>query len=199
MAKEIDQLIQMFAKLPGLGSRSGRRIALHLMKHRETILEPLINRMQTVHDTLRNCKICHNLDSNDCCHICTNLDRDNHIICVVTDVADVWALERAHFFKGRYHVLGGVLSAIDGVTPDNLTLESLKNRLRATPCVTEIVLALPATLDGQITAQYVRRHLEGLNLYVSSLAQGVPMGGELDYLDDGTLHAAYNARQKLPD
>jgi len=198
MAKEIDQLIHMLAKLPGLGSRSGRRIALHLMKHRETILEPLINRMQTVHDTLKNCTVCHNLDINDPCPICANHERDDHVICVVADVADVWALERAHFFKGRYHILGGVLSAIEGVTPEDLSLATLKTRL-ASGAVTEVVLALPATLDGQVTAQYVRRHLAGFSLQVSSLAHGVPMGGELDYLDDGTLHAAYNARQKLPD
>ncbi len=196
MAKEIDQLIQLLAKLPGLGSRSGRRIALHLMKHRETIMEPLMHRLQEVHLTLKTCTTCHNLDVTDPCHICANTERDNHVLCVTGDVSDVWALERAHFFKGRYHILGGVLSAIDGIGPEDLTLNSLKERLHAAE-ITEVILALPATLDGQVTAQYVQKHLEPFNTLVSSLAHGVPMGGELDYLDDGTLQAAYNSRRTL--
>lgn len=196
MAKEIDQLIQVLAKLPGLGSRSGRRIALHLMKHRETVMDPLMHRLQEVQQVLKTCATCHNLDTSDPCHICTDPKRDDHVLCVTADVSDVWALERAHFFKGRYHILGGVLSAIDGVGPEDLTLAALKERIDGSS-ITEVILALPGTLDGQVTGQYVQKHLEPFNVSVSSLAHGVPMGGELDYLDDGTLQAAYNSRQKL--
>lgn len=193
--KEIDQLIGLMAKLPGLGPRSARRAVLQLIKKRSLLLEPLANAMAEVAATARICQTCGNIGTSDICDICTNPKRDETVICVVSDVADLWAMERASVFKGRYHVLGGVLSALDGVGPDDLRIPHLVGRVKGG--VTEVILALSATIDGQTTAHYIADQLESTEVEVTSLAQGVPIGGELDYLDDGTITAALTARKSF--
>ena len=193
---EIDRLIQLLAKLPGLGPRSARRAALALLKKRESLLEPLAAAMAGAAAAIKTCGICGNLDTTDPCTLCNDPKRDPNILCVVEEVADLWALERAGVFKGRYHVLGGALSALDGVTPDRLNLPSLLERVK-TGNVTEIILAMNATVEGQSTAHYILDTLEHLGVKVTRLALGVPVGGELDYLDEGTLNAAFKARRPL--
>lgn len=193
---EIERLIQLLAKLPGLGPRSARRAALHLLNRRETLLEPLAQALEEARDAVRHCSVCGNLDSVDPCAICADEGRDGGLICVVEDVAGLWAMERAHVFRGRYHVLGGVLSALDGVGPDDLGIERLLLRARP-PAVREVILATGATVDGQTTAHYIADRLAGRGLAISGLAQGVPMGGELDFLDDGTIGAALSARRPM--
>ena len=193
--QEIERLIQLLAKLPGLGPRSARRAALALLKKRETLLEPLAQAMASAAAALKQCSNCGNLDTTDLCGLCRNPERDNGIICVVEDVADLWALERAGFFRGRYHVLGGALSALDGVTPERLNIGPLVQRARNG--ASEIILAMNATVEGQTTAHYLLDILEPLNLKVTRLAHGVPVGGELDYLDEGTLSAAFSARRQF--
>ena len=188
-------LIQMMAKLPGLGPRSARRAVLHLIRKRELQLTPLADLMQTVAATARECVTCGNVGTTDICDICTAEKRANGMLCVVEDVADLWAMERAGVFKGRYHVLGGTLSALDQVGPDQLRIPQLVERIGA-EAITEVVLALNATVDGLTTAHYIADQLEG-RVTLTSLAQGVPIGGELDYLDDGTISAALNARKAL--
>ena len=191
--QEIERLIQLLAKLPGLGPRSARRAALALLKRRETLLEPLAQAMASAAAALKQCSTCGNLDTTDPCGLCRNPERGNGIICVVEDVADLWALERAGIFRGRYHVLGGALSALDGVTPERLNIHPLVERARNG--ASEIILAMNATVEGQTTAHYLLDILEPLNLKVTRLAHGVPVGGELDYLDEGTLLAAFTARR----
>jgi recombination protein RecR len=195
---EIDRLIQLLAKLPGLGPRSARRVALVLLKKRETLLEPLADAMAKAAAALKQCSLCGNLDTADPCALCRDPARETGIICVVEDVADVWALERAGVFKGRYHVLGGALSALDGVTPERLNLAPLLERVKS-GAASEIILAMNATVEGQTTVHYLLDALEGLHLAVAPkvtrLAHGVPVGGELDYLDEGTLSAAFRARR----
>lgn len=193
---EIQRLIQYLSKLPGLGPRSGRRLALHLLKKPEQIMRPLIEALQTAEATIKTCQTCYNLDTADPCSLCTDSRRDGSVLCVVQDVADLWALERANVFRGRYHVLGGVLSAIDGMGPDQLTIEPLVERIQKTG-VREVVLALNATIDGQTTIHYLIDRLQPLGVSLSTLAQGVPIGGELDYLDDGTLTTAFTARRAV--
>jgi len=192
---EIDRLIQLLARLPGLGPRSARRAALFLIKKREQIMAPLTAAMQTAFEKVEVCKLCGNIDTRNPCVICTDARRDPAIIVVVADVADVWALERAHALNARYHVLGGTLSALDGVGPQELSIDALISRAQDT-AVTEIVLALNATVDGQTTAHYITDLLQGSHVKVTRLAHGVPVGGELDYLDEGTLAAAM--RQRTP-
>ena len=194
--KEIDQLIGLMAKLPGLGPRSARRAVLQLVKKRTVLLEPLARSMTEVAATARECLTCGNVGTSDTCGICADPKRDASLICVVSDVADLWAMERSSAFKGRYHVLGGVLSALDGVGPEELQIPRLVNRVE-TGGVTEVILALSATIDGQTTAHYIADQLEGSGASVTSLAQGVPIGGELDYLDDGTITAALRARKNF--
>ncbi len=194
--KEVQRLIDLMAKLPGLGPRSARRAVLQMVKKRETMLLPLARAMQEAAERVRLCATCGNLDTGDECAICRDPRRDPSLLCVVEDVADLWALERAGIFRGRYHVLGGVLSALDAVTPETLRIPRLAARAAA-PEVQEVILALPATIDGQTTAHYIADHLSGAGVAVTSLAQGVPVGGELDYLDDGTLSAALRARRAL--
>lgn len=191
---EIERLIQLLAKLPGLGPRSARRAALVLLKKRETLLEPLATAMAGAAAAIKTCGICGNLDTEDPCGLCRDTRRDPSILCVVEDVADLWALERASVFKGRYHVLGGALSALDGVTPEKLSLPQLLERVKE-GSVSEVILAMNATVEGQSTAHYLMDVLEPLNLKISRLAHGVPVGGELDYLDEGTLSAAFKARR----
>tara|TARA_R110002110_G_scaffold385426_1_gene597023 strand:- start:1754 stop:2347 length:594 start_codon:yes stop_codon:yes gene_type:complete len=193
---EIERLISLLAKLPGLGPRSARRAVLHLVKNRDQLLTPLSDALQAAAATVTVCSTCGNVDSTDPCGICTDEKRDASRICVVQDVADLWALERAHAYVGRYHVLGGTLSALDGVGPDDLAIPELVARVRSTG-VTEVILALNATVDGQTTAHYISDRMAGSGVDVSRLAHGVPVGGELDYLDDGTLTAALKARRPV--
>ncbi len=193
--RDIDALIQMMAKLPGLGPRSARRAVLHLIRKRELQLTPLADLMQTVAATARECLNCGNVGTTDICDICTAEKRANGMLCVVEDVADLWAMERAAVFKGRYHVLGGTLSALDQVGPEQLRIPKLIDRVESEQ-VSEVILALNATVDGLTTAHYIADQLEG-RVTLTSLAQGVPIGGELDYLDDGTISAALSARKAL--
>ena len=195
-APEIDRLIQVLARLPGLGPRSARRAALTLIKRKESALLPLIEALKDAAEHVRTCSQCGNLDAADPCSICRDARRDPAILCVVADVADLWALERTAAFKGRYHVLGGVLSALDGIGPEQLNLKPLFRRIEAGE-VKEVVLALGATVDGQTTAHFLSDRLQPFDLAVSRLAHGVPVGGELDYLDDGTLIQALQARQAI--
>ena len=190
---EIEKLIQLLARLPGLGPRSARRAALALLKKRDTLLEPLADSLREAADAIVSCEVCGNLDTQSPCAICSDPRRDPHILCVVEDVADLWALERASVFRGRYHVLGGALSALDGVTPERLNVAKLLERVKSG--VDEVILAMNATVEGQTTAHYLMDLLEGMK--VTCLAHGVPVGGELDYLDEGTLSAAFKARRAL--
>ena len=191
---ELDTLIQLLARLPGLGPRSARRAALHLIKRRESLLEPLAAALAKAAEAIRPCAICGNLDTIEPCAICRDPERDMTAICVVEDLADLWALERTQAFRGRYHVLGGTLSALDGIGPDDLNMERLLARLRPGQ---ELILALNATVEGQTTAHYLADRLTGRDVRITRLAQGVPIGGELDYLDDGTLTAALKARRSV--
>jgi len=193
---DIDRLIQLLAKLPGLGPRSARRAALHLIKHRESLLAPLGQAMEAAAESIRTCSRCGNLDTADPCAICTDERRDGTTICVVEEVADLWALERTASFRGRYHVLGGTLSALDGVGPEDLNVQSLISRV-ADGGVKEIILATGATVDGQTTAHYLTDRLAETGVAVSALAHGIPVGGELDYLDDGTLAQALKERRSV--
>jgi recombination protein RecR len=191
---EIERLIQLLAKLPGLGPRSARRAALVLLKKRDLLLEPLADAMRDAAAAIKTCEVCGNLDTASPCAICRDPRRDPHILCVVEDVADLWALERAGVFRGRYHVLGGALSALDGVTPERLNVASLLERVKQGG-VEEVILAMNATVEGQTTAHYLMDMLGDRK--VTRLAHGVPVGGELDYLDEGTLSAAFKARRSL--
>ncbi len=192
IGSEIERLIQLLSKLPGLGPRSARRAALALLKKRDTLLEPLAASLREAADAILTCAVCGNLDTQSPCAICNDGRRDPHILCVVEDVADLWALERAGVFRGRYHVLGGALSALDGVTPDRLNVSGLLERVKN---VEEVILAMNATVEGQTTAHYLMDLLGDMK--VTRLAHGVPVGGELDYLDEGTLSAAFKARRAL--
>jgi recombination protein RecR len=193
IGSEIERLIALLSKLPGLGPRSARRAALALLKKRDTLLEPLAAAMSEAAAAISSCEICGNLDTQSPCAICSDPRRDTHILCVVEDVADLWALERAGVFRGRYHVLGGALSALDGVTPERLNVGGLLER--AQQGVDEVILAMNATVEGQTTAHYLMDLLGDRK--VTRLAHGVPVGGELDYLDEGTLSAAFKARRAL--
>ena len=192
---QIERLIQLLARLPGLGPRSARRAALVLLKKRDVLLEPLAAALREAAAAIRSCEICGNLDTVSPCAICADTRRDPHLLCVVEDVADLWALERAGVFRGRYHVLGGALSALDGVTPERLNVSALTGRVKQD--VEEVILAMNATVEGQTTAHYLMDLLENEGVKVTRLAHGVPVGGELDYLDEGTLSAAFKARRGL--
>lgn len=193
--RDIENLIELMAKMPGLGPRSARRAVLYLIRKRALVLLPLADAMQAVAATAQECVTCGNVCTRDRCDICLSEKRATGEICVVEDVADLWAMERAAMFKGRYHVLGGTLSALDAIGPDDLGIPRLTQRV-FDENVTEVILALNATVDGQTTAHYIAEELEG-HCVVSSLAQGVPIGGELDYLDEGTISAALTARKRL--
>lgn len=192
---ELQNLIDLMARLPGLGPRSARRAVLHLVKKRAMVLLPLADAMRQVAETARECLNCGNIGTSDLCEICENEKRGNGELCIVEDVADLWAMERAGVFKGRYHVLGGTLSALDAIGPEELRIPKLIDRV-ATENISEVILALNATVDGQTTAHYIADQLEQ-RVKVTSLAQGVPIGGELDYLDDGTIGAALRARKSV--
>ena len=193
---EIERLIQLLARLPGLGPRSARRAALFLVKKREQIMAPLAVAMQAALEKIAVCRVCGNIDSQNPCAICTDARRDQAIMVVVADVADLWALERAHAVNARYHVLGGTLSPLDGIGPQDLAIDALVSRAHD-PAVTEVILALNATVDGQTTAHYITDLMHDANVKVTRLAHGVPVGGELDYLDEGTLTAAIRQRTVL--
>ena len=193
-SKEIEALSQALARLPGLGPRSARRAVLHLMKKRETALQPLLAALQSVSERLSTCSVCGNVDTTDPCAICRDPRRDEKMLCVVEEVADLWALDRSRLFPGRYHVLGGRLSALEGIRPEDLSIDKLIRRI-STGGIDEVVLAMNATLEGQTTAHYLAERLEGYPVRISQLAHGLPVGGELDYLDEGTLAQALRARR----
>ncbi|QIK96180.1 recombination protein RecR [Sphingomonas sp. HDW15A] len=193
---QIEVLTQALARLPGLGPRSARRAVLHLMKKREAALEPLLAALQAVSETLSTCTTCGNVDTSDPCTICRDPRREDKMLCVVEEVADLWALDRSRLFPGRYHVLGGRLSALEGVRPEDLTIDRLIRRLSAGG-IDEVVLAMNATLEGQTTAHYLAERLENFPIRITQLAHGLPVGGELDYLDEGTLAQALRARRPV--
>jgi recombination protein RecR len=193
---EIEGLTQALARLPGLGPRSARRAVLHLMKKREGALEPLLAALQSVAANLSTCSTCGNLDTANPCAICRDMRRDERLLCVVEEVADLWALDRSRLFPGRFHVLGGRLSALEGIRPEDLAIETLVSRIAAGG-IDEVVLAMNATLEGQTTAHYLAERLEKFPIRLTQLAHGLPVGGELDYLDEGTLAQALRARRPV--
>jgi recombination protein RecR len=193
---QIEALTQALARLPGLGPRSARRAVLHLMKKREASLEPLLAALRAVADTLSTCSTCGIVDTSDPCSICRDVRRDERLLCVVEEVADLWALDRSRLFPGRYHVLGGRLSALEGIRPEDLSIDQLVTRVAAGG-IDEVVLAMNATLEGQTTAHYLAERLERFPIRLTQLAHGLPVGGELDYLDEGTLAQALRARRPV--
>lgn len=193
---DIERLVQLLSKLPGLGPRSARRATLHLLKRRESLLQPLAGALTDAGQRVKACSICGNLDTMDPCAVCADTRRDGKQLCVVEDVADLWALERTASYKGKYHVLGGTLSALDGVGPEDLSIPGLLARAQENPD-TEVILATSATVDGQTTAHYIADRLREHGVKVSGLAHGVPVGGELDFLDDGTISAALRDRKPV--
>jgi len=195
-SQQIEALSQALARLPGLGPRSARRAVLHLMKRKESALEPLLAALQDVAARLSTCSVCGNLDTSDPCSICKDTRRDDRLLCVVEEVADLWALDRSRLFPGRYHVLGGRLSALEGVRPEDLGIDTLVARV-AKGGIDEVVLAMNATLEGQTTAHYLAERLEKFPIRLTQLAHGLPVGGELDYLDEGTLAQALRARRPI--
>ncbi len=195
-SQEIETLSAALARLPGLGPRSARRAVLWLIKRRETSLVQLLEALSAVRETLVECQVCGNVDTRDPCAICSDPKRDQRALCVVEEVADLWALDRAHLFTGRYHVLGGRLSALDGVRPEDLAIDSLLRRIEEGG-IDEVLLAMNATLEGQTTAHYIAEKLENMPLRITQLAHGLPVGGELDYLDEGTLAQAIRARRPV--
>ncbi len=193
---EIEALTTALSRLPGLGPRSARRAVLHLLRRREAALVPLLEALATVNDRMRTCSTCGNVDTTDPCGICADPRRDSRALCVVEDVADLWALDKSRLFPGRFHVLGGRLSALDGVRPEDLSIASLVARVAAGG-IDEVVLAMNATLEGQTTAHYIADRLESYPIRLTQLAHGLPVGGELDYLDEGTLAQALRARRPV--
>ncbi len=193
---EIEHLIKLIGRLPGLGPRSARRVALHLLKNREALMLPLAQALNKAADVIEECPECHNLDTQRPCAICASSVRDRGIICVIEDIADLWAIEKTGSFKGYYHVLGGTLSALDGIGPEDLSIPHLLERARDER-VKEVIVALNATIDGQTTAHYIADCLHSCNVSVTQLAHGVPIGGQIDYLDDGTLAAALRSRKAV--
>lgn len=192
----LEILVRQLASLPGLGSRSAKRIALHLLSAKGTKLDSLIRALSEAAKSITTCSVCGNLDSADPCRVCSNTNREKDILCIVAGVADLWAVERTASYKGQYHVLGGVLSALDGVGPDDLSIDALIARLRKGG-IREVVLALPATVDGQSTAHYLTDRMEGLDLQITRLAHGVPVGGALEFLDDSTIATALKSRARF--
>jgi len=191
---QVERLIDMMARLPGLGPRSARRAVLTMIRKKSNVMEPLARAMVDVVQNVRECGQCSNITTAEICEICASPKRDQTVLCIVENVADLWAMERAAVFRGRYFVLGGVLSALDGITPEELRIPALAHRVKSEG-ISEVILALNATIDGQTTAHYIADQIEGQGVHITSLAQGVPIGGELDYLDDGTIAAALNARK----
>ncbi len=195
--KQVEKLTRLLGRLPGLGPRSARRIVQHLLARRESLLIPLAQEMMAVAESLTTCRICGNWDEVSPCYLCIDEKRENATLCVVEQIADLWALERSDCFRGRYHVLGGVLSALNGVGPDDLRLASLEKRV-VEQKIEEVILATNLTVEGQTTAHYIAERLGKLGVKATRLARGVPIGGELDYMDEGTLATAIESRQRLP-
>ncbi|MEZ0225513.1 MAG: recombination mediator RecR [Alphaproteobacteria bacterium] len=193
---EIEHLIKLMSRLPGLGPRSARRVALHLLKNRESLMLPLAQGLARAADVIEECPSCHNLDTVKPCSVCANPSRDASAICVIEDISDLWAIEKTGSFKGYYHVLGGTLSALDGIGPEDLSIPHLVRRVRE-GAVKEVIMALNATIDGQTTAHYIADCLASLPVSVTQLAHGVPIGGQIDYLDDGTLATALKSRKAV--
>lgn len=192
----IENLIKIISKLPSLGTRSARRIVLHLLKKRESLLPQLITALEDVSRHIKVCEVCGNYDTTTPCAICASKTREDNLLCIVQDISDLWTLERGGLYKGKYHVLGGVLSAIEGITPDDLNVAKLLSRIDNED-INEVIIALPATVDGQITTHYISSLLKEKNIQISTLAQGIPVGAELDYMDDGTIKLALDMRKKL--
>ena len=195
-SQEIETLTQALARLPGLGPRSARRAVLHLLKKREGLMGPLLRALEAVNERLATCHICGNVDTSDPCGICTDARRDPRALCVVEEVSDLWALDRSRLFPGRFHVLGGRLSALEGIRPEDLGIDTLVRRIEAGG-IDEVVLAMNATLEGQTTAHYIAERIERFPVRITQLAHGLPVGGELDYLDEGTLAQALRARRPM--
>ena len=195
-SQEIENLVQALAKLPGLGPRSARRAVLHLLKRPETTMQPILAAMEQVNERLKTCSICGNVDTTDPCHICADPRRDDKALCVVEEVSDLWALDRSRLFPGKFHVLGGHLSALDGVRPEDIGIDKLVQRVEQGG-IDEVVLAMNATLEGQTTSHYIAERLEQFPLRLSQLSHGIPVGGELDYLDEGTLAQALRSRRPI--
>ena len=193
---DIEKLVYLLAKMPGLGKRSARRCVLHLIKNKEKLLQPLAETMASAIDTIKTCDECGNIDTISPCNICSDPRKDDSVICVVEEVSDLWAIQRASIFKGKYHVLGGTLSAMDGIGPEELNINKLVQRV-SKEGVSEIIMATNATVEGQTTAHFIIETLKDSNVKISQIAHGIPIGGELEYLDDGTLGAALNARKPL--
>ena len=193
---DLESIIKIFSKMPGLGPRSAQRLVFHLIKKREIILNQLILSLENLNNKIKYCEICGNVTLDTMCEVCSDKSRDNGLVCVVEDIPDLWAMDRSGAFNGVFHVLGGLLSPIEGIGPEELKISTLSQRV-ASGSVKEIVLALGATITGQTTANYIFRELEKYSIKITSLAQGVPVGGELDYLDDSTIVAAFNARRKF--
>lgn len=193
---EIEHLIKLLARLPGMGPRSARRAVLHLLKNRENLMHPLSDAMETAANVVRECPECHNMDTVSPCSICTNTARDASLLCVVEDISDLWAIEKTGSFKGYYHVLGGTLSALDGITPEDLSIPHLLQRVKHNR-VEEVILALNATIDGQTTAHYLSDCLHASGVTITQLAQGMPIGGQIDYMDDGTIATALKSRKAI--
>ena len=193
---DLESIIKIFSKMPGLGPRSAQRLVFHLIKKREIILDQLILSLENLNNRIKYCEICGNVTLDTMCEVCSDKSRDNGLVCVVEDISDLWAMNRSGAFNGVFHVLGGLLSPIEGIGPEELKISTLSQRV-ASGSVKEIVLALGATITGQTTANYIFQELEKYSIKITSLAQGVPVGGELDYLDDSTIVAAFNARRKF--
>ena len=193
MINDLEKLIAYITKLPGIGKRSAGRIALHLLQNKESLMKPLADSLSDTAEKIVKCEVCGNLDLNSPCYICTDEGRDSQTICVVENIADLWAMERSELYKGKYHILGGTLSAIDGIGPEDLRIDYMLSRIEKDN-VGEVILATNATMDGQTTAHYIAQRVTEKNVKVTRLAHGIPLGGELDYLDEGTLSAALQAR-----
>lgn len=193
----IDSLSKIISKLPGLGPRVAKRIILNLANNKEKTLLPLIEALQSLNDKIKNCQICNNLDEGEICAICRNPNRDKSTVCVIEEVADLWAIERSGDYKGVYHILGGNLSAISGTTIEDLNLNSLFNKIKENPEIKEVIIATSATLDGQTTAHFILEGLKELNVKTTRLAYGIPVGSELDYLDEGTISIAFKSRSEF--
>jgi recombination protein RecR len=192
---DLDKLINYISKLPGVGKRSARRIALHLLKNKEGLMMPLSASLKTTAENIRTCSACGNYDVSDPCNICTDIKRDKTILCVVENVSDLWAIEKGSVYRGQYHILGGVLSAIDNITPQDLRLDKLALRLKQG--ISEVIIATNATLEGQTTAHYIAHNIQSEGIKVTRLAHGIPLGGELDYMDEGTISTAFSARKAI--
>jgi len=193
---DLEKLINFISRLPGVGKRSARRIALHLLKNREGLMLPLAASLKATSDNIKTCTVCGNYDMHDPCHICTDIKRDKTILCVVENVSDLWAIEKGNVYRGQYHILGGVLSALDGVTPEDLKIEDISKRI-ARDNIQELIIATNATLEGQTTAYYIAQNIPPDTVKITRLAHGIPLGGELDYMDEGTISTAFASRKAI--